>query len=75
MIIKVKKHEKELSVQEHLNGRHREHCLCWQNCKSFKPNAVDNCKIAQKLFDFNVINGVTTPVWECVKYEENNKKI
>jgi hypothetical protein len=68
--IKVSKHGKELSVQEHLNGRHREHCLCWQNCKYFKPDTPENCDVAQKLYEFDKENGVTTPVWECVKYEE-----
>ena len=68
-IIKVFKHNKNLSVQEHLVGKHKEHCLCFQNCKFFKPNQPDNCKIAQSLFEFDIKNGVTTPVWECEKYE------
>jgi hypothetical protein len=73
MIIKVEKYGKILSVQEHLNNKHKEHCLCWQNCKHFKPNDIANCPIAQKLYEFDIFNGVTTPVWECVKYENNEK--
>ena len=48
-IIKVQKFGKELNVQEHLLGKHREHCLCWFGCKHFKPNTPENCEVAQKL--------------------------
>ncbi|HOH62248.1 MAG TPA: hypothetical protein PK698_07260 [Bacilli bacterium] len=68
-IIKVQKFGKELNAQEHLLGKHREHCLCWLGCKYFKPNTPENCEVAQKLFQFDIDNGVTTPVWECIKYE------
>lgn len=68
-IIKVQKFGKELNVQEHLLGKHREHCLCWSGCKYFKPNTPENCEVAQKLLQFDIDNGVTTPVWECIKYE------
>ena len=68
-VIKVQKFGKELNVQEHLLGKHREHCLCWSGCKHFKPNTPENCEVAQKLLQFDIDNGVTTPVWECIKYE------
>ena len=68
-IIKVEKFGKTLSVQAHLLGKHREHCLCWSGCKHFKPGEDDNCEIAKKLLQFDIDNGVTTPVWECIKYE------
>lgn len=68
-VIKVQKFGKELNVQEHLLGKHREHCLCWSGCKRFKPNTPENCEIAQKLLQFDIDNGVTTPAWECIKYE------
>lgn len=68
-IITVEKHGKKLKVKSHLNRRHQEHCLCWSNCKFFKPTGANNCEIAQKLLQFDKDNGVTTPVWECIKYE------
>jgi hypothetical protein len=70
-IIKVSKFGKELSVQEHLLGKHREHCLCYQNCIHFKKDTTENCDIAQNLYLFNMLNSVTTPVWECQKYKSN----
>ena len=71
-ITKVKKFGKELAVQEELVGKHRGHCLCWQECIHFKPNEEDNCPVAQSLFEFNKKFGVTTPVWECETYESKN---
>lgn len=71
-IITVEKFSKEYKVQEDLVGKHRDHCLCWQNCVNFKPNEVDNCPITQSLLDFDKKFGVTTPVWECETYESKN---
>jgi hypothetical protein len=68
-IIKYEHYNKNVSVQEHLKGLHKEHCLCYQNCKFFKPNMSENCSIAQGLYEFDIKNNVTTPVWECEKYE------
>lgn len=71
-ITKVKKFGKELSVNEELVNKHRDHCLCWQGCKHFKPNSEENCPIAQMLFEFDKKYNVTTPVWECETYESEN---
>lgn len=68
-VIKHNREGKTFSVQEHLVNRRSEHSLCWQNCKRFKPNDVTNCKIAQELFEFTMIRGVKTAVWECTTYE------
>ena len=68
-IITYEHHGVEVSVREHLKGRHREHCLCWQNCEFFFPNdKYNNCPIAMELYDLCVLSNVTTPVWECSKY-------
>ncbi|NTW33724.1 MAG: hypothetical protein HGB12_14070 [Bacteroidetes bacterium] len=67
-IIKYEHHGKEVSVREDLKGTHAKHCLCFENCEFFKPNTIDNCLIAQSLFEFDIDYGVTTPVFECVKY-------
>lgn len=69
-IIKYVHHGVEVNVLESLKGKHKEHCLCFKGCKHFKPNQTDNCKIAQELFEFDVKHGMTTPVWECPKYEK-----
>ena len=69
-ITKYEKFGREIYVPSHLKGRHTEHCLCWMNCKNFKPDDVSqNCKIAQMNFEFCKNHGVTLPVWECSKYE------
>jgi hypothetical protein len=69
-IIKYKHHGTEVSVQEHLKGKHREHCLCFQNCVHFKPeNREENCEIANANFKTCVDFNVVLPVWECPKYK------
>jgi len=56
---------KDAAVQEHLKGKHREHCLCWQ-CKRLFPDEPElNCKIARILFALCQIHGIVTPVREC----------
>ena len=69
LIIDYKHHGVKVCVMSHLKGRHREHCLCFAECKHFKPNAPDNCEIAQMNYDNCVKFGVTLPVWECSKYD------
>ena len=69
MIEKYNHHGTEVSVQSHLRGRHREHCLCFQDCKFFKPATDDNCEIAQANYELCVKYGTTQPMWECPKYE------
>ena len=72
-IIKYVHHgTKEVSVQEHLKGKHREHCLCWQNCKHFTPeNRDENCNIANELFGLCVDENIVALVWECPRYGKN----
>lgn len=70
MIIKIKKENKEVSVQEHLIGKRQEYSLCWQGCKNFKPFTTSNCPIAQELYEHNLINGIATAVWECPKFKD-----
>jgi len=58
-------------VDEMLKGKHKQHCLCYQKCRFFKPEIRDNnCEIANTLYDTCVSYNVVTPVWECEKYEE-----
>lgn len=46
-VIQYEHHGTVVNVQEHLKGRHREHCLCHLECKFFKPNTPENCPLAQ----------------------------
>lgn len=71
MIVKYVHHDTEVSVQEEMLGKHREHCLCYQGCKFFKPETrKGNCGIANAIYKNCVLYGVVTPVWECPKYEK-----
>ena len=73
MITKYNHHGAVVSVQEHLIGKHREHCLCWLGCKYFKPNdRPNNCSIANQVFEICVKYDIVSPVWECPKYEKEN---
>jgi hypothetical protein len=60
-------------VDSKLKGMHREHCLC-SRCKRFKPNTSDNCIIAQENFRLCVQYKITTPVYECPKFETTEQK-
>lgn len=71
-IIKYIHYGKEVSVFEHLKGTHKEHCLCYSNCKFFKPNTSENCEIASANFEVCKKYGVVTPVFECPKYSINS---
>jgi len=62
-------HGKEVAVLSEGRGKHRERCLCYQGCRFFKPGQIDNCPIAQKLYELCVEHNLTTPVVECATYE------
>jgi hypothetical protein len=69
MIEKYEHHGVVVSVQSHLKGKHRENCLCFQNCKFFVPDDINkNCEIAKANFKNCVDFNVALPVWECPKY-------
>ena len=70
-VVTYNHHGAEVKVCEDLKGKHREYCLCFSECKKFKPNQEDNCKIAQALFKNCVDLYVVTPVWECPEYDNN----
>ena len=65
-------HGVEVSVISEVKGLHRQHCLCHQNCKHFKPNTPENCEIAQANYELCVKHNLTTPVYECAKYEKEH---
>lgn len=61
--------EAKVYAERDLISTHREFCLCWQDCQSFKPGEPDNCPIANKLFALCVEHSLTTPVFECPVYK------
>lgn len=69
-VVRYEHHGREVAVQEHLMGRHREHCLC-HLCRWFRPeNREENCPIANTIYSLDVLTGLTTPVWECPRFQE-----
>jgi hypothetical protein len=62
-------HNVEVSVLSDMKGKHQGNCLCWSGCKFFKPGTKENCNIAQTLFEVDKLYHITTPVFECPKYE------
>jgi hypothetical protein len=63
-------------VREDLKGQHREHCLCF-SCLKFHPKPEDmseNCPRARLLYNFCVLTGMVTPVWECSEFAENKER-
>ena len=62
---------KKVWVRGDLKGKHRDFCLCFK-CKKFKPGQETNCGIAKQLYDVCRWNNLTTPVWECNKFEEGS---
>ena len=63
-------HGVEVSVNPLLKGRHREHCLCYQNCVHFKPGQSDSCEIAEENLALCKKYNLVTPVFECPKFQE-----
>lgn len=61
-------HGYEVWSMPHMAGKHKEHCMC-HRCSKFHPFDLDNCPIAQALFEFDVKHGVTTPVFECKEFD------
>ena len=65
-------HGRDMWVRSDLKGKHREYCMC-HSCKRFKPeNREDNCPIANVLYRLCVLLNLTTPVWECERFERKD---
>lgn len=68
-IIQFEHHGKLVSGFAELKGKHREHCLCWQGCKHFKPDTPENCQIARVNYSMDICYNLVTPVFECPQFE------
>jgi len=62
-------HGRIVWVRRLLKGIHRRYCLCY-NCAYFHPGDENNCVIANAVHALNVLEDITTPVWECPKFRE-----
>jgi hypothetical protein len=62
-------HGRTVFAISRLRGKHRDNCLCFQNCAKFKPNQPDNCPIAKANYRLCVKYGITAPVGECPEYQ------
>ena len=69
-LVKFDHHGKEVSAMKHLQGKHKEHCLCWVCNKLTPEDHENNCKIANLLFNVNKVCEITTPVFYCAQFEE-----
>ena len=61
-------HGAMVQVRRDLKGKHREHTLCY-HCEHFKPDTLNNCHIAQAIFDNCAKFHITTPVWDCPSFK------
>ena len=68
-IVQYEHHGRTMSVREDLKGQHRDHCLCYACAKFIPHDREANCPIASALYAFDVLAGITTPVWECEVFE------
>ena len=61
-------HGVQVAVRKDLKGQHRQHCLCYL-CEHFIPESrADNCPTANLLYAVCIREGITTPVWECLRF-------
>ena len=66
-------HGAQVAVRKGMKGKHREHCLC-HICSLFNPrNRALNCEMANLLYDFDILLGLVTPVWECPMFTEKEE--
>jgi len=75
-IICYEHHNTNVYVKEQLKGKHQDYCLCYQGCARFHPeDKENNCRIANKLYEFDKEFGLVTPIWECPNYETENQDL
>ena len=68
-IIQYKHHGVNVHVREDLQGKHRDHCLCYR-CARFHPNDPVNCRLAAFIYAACRLLHVTLPVWECAVFKQ-----
>lgn len=73
-IIRFLHHGTPVFGYEHLMGKHRDHCLCFQ-CEKFVFDREKNCRIANLLYAVDLQCGITTPVFYCAEFIKGENKI
>jgi hypothetical protein len=68
MFVTYSHHNEVVWTRLSTRGLHRMVCLCY-SCKSFKPETPANCPIAQRVYETCLQHNLTTPVFECPKFE------
>lgn len=63
--VQYKHHDNPVWVRADLQGKHKEHCLCYSCVHFFPGHPNENCEIAEALYRFDILTATTTPVWEC----------
>ena len=67
-LVEYNHHGVRMRSLDTLAGTHRDHCLC-RKCSKFKPNTNHNCPIAESVYKLDCFLKITTPVFECPKFE------
>lgn len=67
--IQYEHHGQVVWVRSRDKGTHRSHCLCF-SCDKFAPGQPTNCPVAQRLYQICVDEDMTTPVYECPRFQE-----
>ena len=66
--------KKEVTVRSDLKSKHKDYCLCY-SCERFRPGSVNNCHIAQDVYNSCVKWNIVTPMWECPKFIEKEADV
>ena len=57
-------------VRADLQGRQKEHCICW-SCRKFQPDTADKgCPIICSVLQLAAEKGVILPVWACPVFDK-----
>ena len=68
MLIRKLHHGNRVWVKSKYDGLNQDICLCY-TCQKFRPNTLNNCCIAQRVYENCVKYGLVTPVMECAHFK------
>lgn len=60
-------HGHKVWVRHDLKGKHWHPTICG-DCDLFRPNSMENCAIAQQLFELCKRHHIVLATWECPKF-------
>lgn len=71
--IKYKHHGRDVWTFKRTKGKHQNYCLCYYCRRFFPKSSLDaNCRIADHVYTLNRVFGITTPVFECPEFIEED---